>query len=91
MNKIEVPGSNGTLVAGINNLGQIVGMFVGSDGNAHGFQRTGRVYTTLDYPGATRTWAIGINDFGVVVGFYSGPGCASTYNVGCGFVATPVH
>ena len=58
---IEVPGAaNSTVPWGIDVAGNIVGFYIGSDGNSrHGFLRnTDGSYTTIDYPGArTRGFA----------------------------------
>jgi probable HAF family extracellular repeat protein len=37
---IDVPGARGTQAWGINNVGKIVGYYIGNDGNAHGFLAT---------------------------------------------------
>jgi hypothetical protein len=54
----------------VNDLGQIVGWYVDSSGVAHGYERSGAKFTTLDAPftGATGTYPFGINDSGEVVG-----------------------
>ena len=75
---------DGTAANGINARGQIVGGFVGVDGNSHGFLATGSSYTTLDCPGGTGTTAWSINSTGQIAG---------TCNIagqGVGFVANPV-
>jgi probable HAF family extracellular repeat protein len=61
----------GTLTQGINDAGQIVGYYLDSNGNRHGFLYSGGAYTTLSDPLATNvTIASGINDLGQVVGYY---------------------
>jgi uncharacterized membrane protein len=69
---IDVPGARVTQAIGINDDGQIVGIFLeaGSD-FYHGFLKDGTTYTTIDVPGATSTQAIGINNRGQVVGVFS--------------------
>lgn len=62
---LPVPGSTTVDLAGVNNLGEIVGSsdagsFVYSDGG----------FTAIAVPGATSTYAQGINDAGEVVGYY---------------------
>ena len=69
---IDVPGSTETTAIGINNASQIVGGYVDSAGNRHGFLDNNGVFTTLDFPGSTFTQATGINNVGQIVGFYSG-------------------
>jgi probable HAF family extracellular repeat protein len=55
---------------GINEAGQIVGLYGGSDGYIHGFLYSGGMYTTLDDPSATKgTFARGINAAGQIVGY----------------------
>jgi probable HAF family extracellular repeat protein len=61
---------NGTDVNGINNLGQMVGMYYGSDGNYYSFVYDGSSFTLISYPGAFETDAMGINDLGQIVGYY---------------------
>ena len=81
---LNVPGAILTDAYGINDAGQVVGLYIDNAGIAHGFVDTGGIYTTLDVPGASLTEAYGINDAGQVVGLYqdaSGPH---------GFLATSV-
>src|SRR5262249_30979582 len=66
---IDVPGAISTGATGINDAGQIVGLYVGTDRD-HGFLLSGGSYTTLDVPGADHTYASGINDSGQIVGRY---------------------
>jgi uncharacterized membrane protein len=55
---------------GINDLGQIVGVYIDGSGVYHGYELSGGKYTTLDVPftGAIATFAYGINNSGEVVG-----------------------
>jgi len=55
---------------GINDLGQIVGIYVDGSGVSHGYELSGGRFTTLDVPftGAIATFADGINNSGEVVG-----------------------
>jgi uncharacterized membrane protein len=61
-------GTNFSQARDINDLGDIVGQFIGDDGFFHGFLLSKSVLTTLDFPGASQTSAFGINEFGTVVG-----------------------
>ena len=61
--------TGGTIAAGINDKGQIVGSYNNSTG-AHGFLYDHGVYTTLDDPLGTLTGAVGISDEGQIVGAY---------------------
>jgi probable HAF family extracellular repeat protein len=62
--------SGGTEAYGINDFGQIVGLYFDASNHAHGFLYTGGTFTTLDDPSATSTLAQGINDNGQIVGLY---------------------
>jgi probable HAF family extracellular repeat protein len=68
---------------GINDSGQIVGLFLDGTG-PHGFLYTAGIFTTIDNPSATSdTVAFGINNSGQIVGAFSdGTGTH-------GFLATP--
>jgi uncharacterized membrane protein len=61
-------GTNFSQARDINDLGDIVGQFIGDDGFFHGFLLSKGVLTTLDFPGASQTSAFGINGFGTVAG-----------------------
>lgn len=69
-----------TSAIGINDSGQIVGGYLGTDNVAHGFLLSGGTYTTLtdplasDTPSDNGTVATGINAGGQIVGTYdAGP------------------
>jgi len=66
----EPPGQNAT---GVNDLGQIVGIYSDSSGVEHGYELNGAKFTTLDVPfaGATGTYSLAINDSGEVVGCWT--------------------
>lgn len=60
---------NLVVVKGINNMGQISGLFEDDGGGYHGVILTGDTFTPFDAPNsAGRTWAGGINDSGQIVG-----------------------
>lgn len=67
-----VPGSIFTFAYGMNNTGSVVGYYLDSSNNLHGFKKDRSGYTTLDFPGALRTIPRDINDSGAVVGYYRG-------------------
>ena len=67
---IDYPGADSTQALGINNNGDIVGLYVQANAT-HGFVYTAGTFTSIDVPGATQTVARGINDSGLIVGFYS--------------------
>lgn len=68
VNYPHAAGQGGT--QGINDLGQIVGVYVDGSGVNHGYELSGGKFTTLDVPftGATATFAYGINNSGEIVG-----------------------
>src|SRR3954454_4297257 len=72
--QIDVPGAALTNAFGINNAGQIVGIFANSTGPLHGFIDTGGIFTQIDVLGADMTVPNGINDAGEVVGYFGNPG-----------------
>jgi probable HAF family extracellular repeat protein len=65
--------TNGTYAQGINDMGEVVGYYYDSAGNAHGFLDMGGIYTTLDFSSGTnnQTFPEGINDKGQIVGWYN--------------------
>lgn len=65
--QIDYPGANMTEATGINNAGDITGLYEDSAGG-HGFLLSKGVYTTIDYPGAQYSYLYGINDNGQIVG-----------------------
>ncbi len=67
---LDVPGEPFTDVWGTNSSGQIVGSYVDSLSDQHGFLYSGGAFTTIDvtFAGATTTTALGINDLGQIVG-----------------------
>lgn len=59
-----------TTALGINDAGDIVGGYSGTDGRTHGYLLSGGTYTTLDPSGAVFTVARAINSRGDIVGFF---------------------
>lgn len=78
--------SAGTIAAGVNNLGQIVGSYIDANGKSHGFLYYNYNYTTIDNPlGVGATTLNGINNYGAIVGSYldsTGMSHGFTYNNG---------
>ena len=70
---------------GVNDMGEIVGSYVGADGNTHGYIDNNGVFTSFDPPGSASTTINGINDKGDIVGFYT-----TANDTVVGFVGTPV-
>jgi probable HAF family extracellular repeat protein len=67
---IDVPGAVATQASSINDSGQIVGQFVDTNSQWHGFLADNGIFTTIDPPGATYTSIDGINDRGQMVGTF---------------------
>ena len=63
------PGATSTMINGLNDLGDLVGVYIKSDGSIHGFLRlhTGSL-KTLDDPNGNGTIPMGVNKSLVVVG-----------------------
>ena len=83
---LDVPGALLTVAEGINDPGQIGGLYVDADGNQHGFVLSNGVYTTIDVPGSVLTGVFSINAQGQIVGSYDDAG-----GVSHGFVGTPAR
>jgi probable HAF family extracellular repeat protein len=81
---LDVPDSVLTAAYGINDAGQIVGVYTSDMRfSRHGFVWSEGVYTTFDVPGLTFN-NLGINNSGEIVGTYLEGGTVF------GFLATPV-
>jgi uncharacterized membrane protein len=70
---VDVPGALRTTAQGINDAGEISGIFLDARGE-HGFLLGHGEVTVIDYPGAAWTYVYGINAQGDVVGIYGRPG-----------------
>jgi probable HAF family extracellular repeat protein len=70
------PAGAGALALGINDAGQIVGLYDDSLSREHGFLLSGGTYTPLDDPlaAAGSTVASGINNKGLIVGSFDDSG-----------------
>jgi hypothetical protein len=66
---VNFPKSSGTQAIGINDGGDVVGLYVDSDGIQHGYVRKGKKYTSIDVTGDTSTEAWGINNKGQIAVF----------------------
>jgi hypothetical protein len=67
---INYPSATETDVYGVNSSDVVVGWYIDTGGNSHGFVWNNGVFTGLDYPGASLTFAGGINDSGLIAGSY---------------------
>jgi len=66
----DLTGALDTIPLGINNLGDIVGTAIFSDGTQPGFISVNQVVTTFAVPDATATFAYQVNDSGQIIGYY---------------------
>jgi len=102
--EIAFPGVSYTEPFGINDSGQLVGVYQDASTTFHGFLLSGGTYTSIDVPPAFGavggpsggTYAIGINSSGDIVGNYftcsvpNGYGCRHSYLLSNGvFTALP--
>jgi hypothetical protein len=66
------PGAAQTMVTGINQNGDTVGIYVDAGGNTHGFTNIGGTFTTVDDPAsAVFNQGLGINNSDRTVGYYA--------------------
>ncbi|MHB1951962.1 MAG: DUF3466 family protein [Acidiferrobacteraceae bacterium] len=91
---LDAPGAvtgfdSGTMVTGINDLGQLVGT-ADLAGGQEAFVYSGGMFSFLTVPGGVYTTGYGINNNGQIVGSYWDGTDTSTDNGLHGFVATPV-
>jgi probable HAF family extracellular repeat protein len=68
---IDFPGATSTTAWGVNDRGDVVGLYSLADKTNHGFLYRGGVLTSIDFPGATSTETYGINLAGDIVGDYT--------------------
>ena len=59
-----------TVAEGINNSGDIVGLYLGMDFTLHGFVLSKAGYATVDVPGSSGTQINSINAQGEIAGVY---------------------
>jgi len=100
---INFPKSTGTEATGINDKGEIVGLYLDSASASHGFSKIGKKYTSIDVKGETNTVAWGVNNKGQITvyasnsagGFDSflvtGKAFKNINNPGAGTTGTIVH
>jgi hypothetical protein len=69
---INFPKSNGTQALGINDKGEVVGLYLDSTNVQHGFMKKGAKYTSIDVTGGTSSEAWGINNSGQIAVFAIG-------------------
>jgi uncharacterized membrane protein len=72
----DVPGPAGatfSIANGINDKGDIVGVYIGADNVVHGFLLSGGRYKTINVPGSVFTDVMGINNAGHMVMYWTSP------------------
>ena len=67
---IDFPGAVLTNAQGINDAGEVVGLYTDIAGKTHGFIRGGEQYRSVDFPNAGQTQVRGIGPAGDIVGSY---------------------
>jgi hypothetical protein len=63
---VSFPKSSGTQATGINDTGEIVGLYLDSSGLSHGFSKIGTKYAGIDIKGDSNTVAWGVNNKGQI-------------------------
>jgi len=63
---VNFPKSNGTQATGINDKGEVVGLYLDSANITHGFSKIGTKYTSISVKGGTNTVAWGVNNAGQI-------------------------
>jgi len=63
---VNFPKSSGTQVTGINDKGEVVGLYFDTAGATHGFSKIGTKYTTIDVKGDSNSVAWGVNNAGQI-------------------------
>jgi hypothetical protein len=68
---VYFPGSLVTYALGLNDAGNVVGIYLDTQQQVHGFFLQGTIYISIDFPGAVATEALGTNNHGDIVGDYT--------------------
>jgi probable HAF family extracellular repeat protein len=68
---IDFPGATATQAWGVNDRGEVVGLYSLADKTNHGFLYRAGTLSSIDFPGATSTDVYGINLGGDIVGDYT--------------------
>ena len=63
---VNFPKSHGTEATGINDKGEVVGLYFDTAGASHGFSKIGAKYTSINVTGHTNTVAWGVNNAGQI-------------------------
>ena len=71
--RYDFPDSKNTYLYGLNNKGQAVGFYEGSDEVSHGLIAADGAMTQFDFPGASETYIFGISEIGQLAGNFADP------------------
>jgi len=71
---IDYPGATSTDARGINNRGDISGIYQDANNVSHGFLLSGGKFTPIDFPNAASTQAWGVGPSGEMAGTYTSSG-----------------
>jgi hypothetical protein len=74
----QYPGSAETYVTGVSNTGVVLGYYLDSNSDAHGFSMANGQFTSIDDPEGTGTTPTGANSSGTIVGYYFSSSLNST-------------
>ncbi len=66
---IDFPGTTYTIPTGINNAGEVTGIYSDSFAALRGFVESRGTYSIIDLPGSVYTFSQSINDAGMVTGY----------------------
>jgi hypothetical protein len=66
----QYPGSTQTYVTGVSNTSVVLGYYLDSNSNSHGFSMANGQFTSIDNPEGTSTTPTGANSSGTIVGYY---------------------
>jgi hypothetical protein len=100
---VNFPKSDGTQATGINDKGEVVGLYLDTAGLTHGFSKIGTKYKSINVKGGTNTVAWGVNNAGqITVYTTNSAGAFDSYlltgtkfkkinNPGAGTTGTVVH
>jgi hypothetical protein len=73
----QYPGSTQTYVTGVSNTGEVLGYYLDSNSNSHGFSMAKGEFTAIDDPDGTSTTPTGVNSSETIVGYYFSSGLNS--------------
>lgn len=68
-----------SIATGVNNSGQIVGIWRDTSGTTHGFLDSGGTFSSIDIPSGLIGQALGINDAGLISGVFTSAGASFAF------------